>query len=91
MTEKVLTLVSVVVVLLIIGGWLGVSFGERAILRSPHSDPRIATRPEIVAVTSQGKLYHDPDCAFIHGPIRVEPSDQAVAEGYTPCTRCLKR
>ena len=96
MTEKVLTLMSAVVVLLIIGGWLGVSFGERAILRSPHSDPRIATRPEIVAVTSQGKLYHDPDCAFIHGPIRVEIVIQLALtgdgyEGYTPCTRCLKR
>ena len=91
MTEKVLTLMSAVVLLLIIGGWLGVSFGETAILRSPHSDPRITTRPEIVAVTSEGKLYHNPDCAFIHGPTRVESSDQAVAEGYTPCTRCLKR
>ena len=84
MTEKVLTLMSAVVLLLIIGGWLGVSSGEPAILRSPHSDPRITTRPEIVAVTREGKLYHNPDCAFIHGPTRVESSDRASQKAIHP-------
>jgi hypothetical protein len=47
--------------------------------------------PPLVAVTAEGKLYHDPHCAFIHGPARYESVAEAIADGYTPCTRCLKR
>jgi hypothetical protein len=91
MTDKVLTLTSGAVVLLMIGSWLAASSAKPIILRSKHSDPAMTALPALVAVTTEGKLYHDPACAFIHGPIRIEPSEQAVGEGYTPCTRCLKR
>lgn len=91
MTKKVLTLTSIVLVLLV-GGWLAAaSAGRPEILRSRHSDPGIAAPPPLVAVTAEGKLYHKPDCAFIHGPLRMETGQQAIAEGYTPCTHCLNR
>jgi methylphosphotriester-DNA--protein-cysteine methyltransferase len=44
----------------------------------------------MVAVTRTGKLYHKPECTYIHGPAELESGIQAQAEGYTPCTRCLK-
>ena len=91
MTYKLLTLASVAAVLLMIGSWLAASSVQPINLRSKHSDPAITALPAMVAVTTEGRLYHDPACAFIHGPIRIEPGEQAVGEGYTPCVRCLKR
>ena len=91
MSQRLLTLTSVTVVLLIIGSWLAASSAQPVVLRSKHSDPAITALPAIVAVTAEGKLYHDPKCAFIHGPLRIEPGNQAVGDGYTPCTRCLQR
>jgi len=91
MSKRVLTLTSVTVVLLIIGSWLAASSAQPVVLRSKHSHPAITALPAIVAVTAEGKLYHDPTCAFIHGPLRIEPGKQAVRDGYTPCTRCLQR
>jgi hypothetical protein len=75
---------------LLAAGWLaaaGVTRPEP--LRSRHSEPATARPPSLVAVTSEGKLYHRPDCAYIHGPVQMESGEQAIAEGYTPCTRCL--
>jgi len=90
-TKMVLALSSIAAALLV-GGWLMAASSARPeVLRSRHSDPTMAAPPPLVGVTVEGKLYHDPGCAFIHGPVRIEPSEQAVAEGYTPCTRCLKR
>jgi hypothetical protein len=42
-----------------------------------------------VIVTAAGKVFHREGCTFIHGPAVTESGAQAVAEGYTPCTRCL--
>jgi hypothetical protein len=91
MTKRVLSLTAVILVLMV-GGWLAAAAsGRPEILRSRHSDPTIAAPPALVAVTAAGKLYHRPECSFIHGPIRTESIEQAVGEGYVPCTRCLKR
>lgn len=91
MTTRVLSW-TVVVAVLLVGGWFAaVSSGRTEPLRSRHSEPATVAPPPLVAVTAGGKLYHDPNCAFIHGPVRMESSAQAIAEGYTPCTRCLKR
>ena len=91
MTRRVLSWTAVVA-LLLVGGWLAaVSSGRLEPLRSRHSEPATVAPPPLVAVTAEGKLYHDPDCAFIHGPVRTVSSAEAIAEGYTPCTRCLKR
>jgi hypothetical protein len=91
MTKRVLTL-TIVAVALLVGGWFGaVSTAKPETLRSRHSEPSNVARPLPVAVTAAGKLYHNPNCSFIHGPVRMESSAQAIAEGYTPCPRCLKQ
>lgn len=91
MTRKVLTL-TLVTLMLLVGGWIAAAAaGRSAMLRSRHSDPGIAAPPPVVVVTAAGKLYHRPECTFIHGPIRTESVEQAIGEGYTPCTRCMKR
>jgi hypothetical protein len=79
------------VAVLLVAGWSAAVAASRAPkLRSEHSQPA-AVAPAVVAVTEQGKLFHRADCAFIHGPVRSEPGEQAIAEGYTACTRCMKR
>jgi hypothetical protein len=77
---------------LFVGCWLAAAAVTRPdVMRSRHSDPVMVASPPLVAVTAEGKLYHDPHCAFIHGPARYESVAEAIADGYTPCTRCLKR
>jgi hypothetical protein len=90
-TRRVLTLSGMAVVLLAGGWFVAASSGRTAALRSRHSEPMTAVSPPLVAITAEGKLYHRPECAYIHGPVRMEPAGQVIAEGYTPCTRCLPR
>ena len=91
MTVRVLSLTAAAA-LLIGGVWFAAaSLGRSAPLRSRHSDPGTLAPTALVAVTAEGKLYHDPKCTFIHGPVRTESSAEAIAAGYTPCIRCLKR
>ena len=60
-------------------------------LRSEHSQPAVKTPPGIVAVTQGGRTFHDPNCGYIHGPIGMIPAEEAVAEGYAPCVRCMRK
>ena len=78
-------------VVVLAGGWLAAAAaGYAPALRSEHSRPAKAMPQMMVAVTDEGKLYHRPDCTFIHGPVKMEPGAQAIADGYTPCTRCIR-
>lgn len=58
-------------------------------LRAEMSRPAQRIPQQLVAVTESGKLFHDPSCDLIHGKIRMVTPEEAVREGYTPCTRCL--
>ncbi len=60
-------------------------------LRSEHSQPARMLPQTMVAVTPQGKLFHDPNCRYIHGPKQMMSADEAVRLGYTPCTRCMRK
>ena len=91
MTRRVLSLTAVAAVVLVGAWWAAAASAAPEPLRSRHSEPASTAPPSVVAVTAAGKLYHDPACTFIHGPVRMEAGAQAIAEGYTPCTRCLKR
>lgn len=74
-----------------IAAWLALgSTAAAPHLRSMHSDPA-SDAPPMVTVTTDGKLFHRAGCTYIHGPAREESGPQAIAEGYTPCTRCLPR
>lgn len=63
----------------------------RATLLSRHSMPAIHLPAERVAVTAEGKLFHDPSCKYIHGKAEIMSPQEAVRRGYTPCPRCLRR
>ena len=86
------TIAAVLVVLAMIGGCLAwaLTGRERSPLRSLHSEPARVVPAQTVAVTSEGKLFHAAACPFIHGPGTFLPAADAVRQGYTPCTRCLK-
>ena len=78
-------------VLIVAMGWFATAEQGGPVPRSEHSRPAFATPPAVVAVTPDGKLYHRPDCTYIHGPAHLESGGEALANGYTPCTRCLKQ
>ena len=81
---------TVVTAAVLLTGWtMAMASRPSAPLRSAHSLPAV-TAPDVVVVTSEGKLFHRADCEFIHGPARSESGEQAINEGYTACTRCLK-
>ena len=74
---------------IVAGGWMVArATDEPARLRSPHSEPA-RSAPLEVAVTAGGKLFHKPDCPLIHGAVQLESGQEAIALGFTPCTRCL--
>lgn len=84
-------MMSVVALVLLAGGWMaGVASTSRASQRSAQSEPAWSIPTTMVSVTDQGKLFHDPSCPLIHGPAHLESGRQAILDGYTPCTRCLK-
>ena len=59
-------------------------------LRSEHSQPAIAVPARLVAVTAEGKTFHDPSCKYIHGKIEMISAEEAVRRGYSPCVRCMR-
>jgi hypothetical protein len=58
-------------------------------LLTEHARP-IDTMPAgPLVVTASGKLFHRPACRYVHGPASPVTAEQAVAGGYTACTRCM--
>jgi hypothetical protein len=70
------------------------SLTGRHFLRSHHAEPANNIPPDLVVVVSDGaKLFHVPGCPFIHdkNTERTLTAKEAMAEGYVPCTRCLRQ
>ena len=83
-------LLSVTVAMVMAGGWMAAARrGPGPPLRSAHSEPATFVPGDPVMVTPSGRTFHRTGCRFIHGPAMRESGEQAVADGYTPCTRCL--
>ena len=83
-------LLSVAVAILMAGGWAAAARrGPGPPLRSAHSEPATSVPRDPVMVTPAGRTFHREDCPFIHGPAMRESAEDAIADGYTPCTRCL--
>jgi Putative zinc-finger len=62
--------------------------------RSEHAQPSNHVPPDMmVVVADDGKLFHLAGCSLIHdkAKLRSIAARQAMKEGYTPCTRCLKK
>jgi hypothetical protein len=43
----------------------------------------------LVAVVDGGKTFHVPGCPFMHGKYHMVTAEEAVREGYAPCSRCM--
>jgi hypothetical protein len=59
-------------------------------LRSEHSQPARHVAERQVAVTPEGKLFHDPRCTYMHGKPVMMTESEAIRQGYTPCIRCMR-
>ncbi len=59
--------------------------------RMEQSKP-VATMPAAgqVTVSDTGKTFHVAGCKFIHGKSHQMSAEEAVNQGYTACTRCMK-
>lgn len=57
-------------------------------LRAPMSEPTLRAAYGMVAVSDEGKTFHVPGCAFLHGKVRMIPVEDALRQGYNPCIRC---
>ncbi|MFI5106227.1 MAG: hypothetical protein ACHP79_15000, partial [Terriglobales bacterium] len=64
---------------------------NRPRLLSEHAQPAVIAPSEIVAVSVEGNLFHAPGCKYLHGAVKTMPASEAIARGYTPCTRCMRR
>jgi hypothetical protein len=57
---------------------------------SEMSQPARRLPQRLVAVVDSGKLFHVPGCPFMHGKYHMVMPEEAVREGYAPCTRCMR-
>jgi hypothetical protein len=57
--------------------------------RSEMSQPARRLPNQLVAVVDGGKMFHLPGCPFLHGTYHMVTAEEAVREGYSPCTRCM--
>ena len=88
-------LIPAAAVVLIAGAvWMTNSFTFRNFVRSHHAEPAFNIPPDLKVVVSGGsKLFHLPGCKFIKDPNseRTMTAQEAMGEGYVPCTRCLRQ
>jgi hypothetical protein len=86
--------IAAVMVIALIAAAVGYGYsrpGATATLLSRHSEPAIHMPKRQVAITAEGKLFHDPSCRYIHGKPQMVSAQEAVRRGYTPCPRCLRQ
>ena len=69
---------------------------RRPDVRSKLAQPAHRIPPALmVAVCSEGRLFHAPGCPYMHqhageSPVLITAA-QATKEGFAPCPRCLKQ
>jgi hypothetical protein len=57
---------------------------------SEMSQPARRLPRRLVAIVDGGKMFHAPGCPFMHGTYRMVTAEEALREGYAPCTRCMR-
>jgi Putative zinc-finger len=57
--------------------------------RAEMSQPARRMPQQLVAVVDGGKTFHAPGCPYMHGKYRMVTPEEAIREGYTPCSRCM--
>ncbi|HLV85609.1 MAG TPA: zf-HC2 domain-containing protein [Candidatus Sulfotelmatobacter sp.] len=63
-------------------------------LKSEHAQPPHNIPPDMqVIVTADAKTFHAAGCPFIHNKAteRTMTAQAAIAEGYAPCLRCMRK
>jgi hypothetical protein len=63
-------------------------FGPRPL--SEMSQPARRLPQRLVAIVDGGKTFHVPGCPFMHGKYHLVAPEEAVRQGYAPCTRCMR-
>ena len=83
-------IMSAAAVIVLAAGWTVAAWQvPQPPLRSAHSEPARVAPAGLVVVTAAGKTFHRDGCGFVHGPTELRSGGQAIAEGFSPCTRCL--
>jgi hypothetical protein len=62
-------------------------------LKSEHAQTGQDIPPDmLVVVTAHARLFHAPDCGFIHNKSteRTLTAAEAMRQGYVPCLRCMR-
>ena len=57
---------------------------------SEMSQPARRLPQRLVAIVDGGKTFHVPGCPFMHGKYHLVAAEEAVRQGYAPCTRCMR-
>jgi Putative zinc-finger len=63
-------------------------------LRSEHAQASKHVPPDMMVVVAEdGKTFHVSGCPFIHDKARLRAisAREAIAQGYAPCVRCMKK
>ena len=91
-------MLAVAAIALIVGG---LTLGSPAFFRYVGMRSRLAQPPHripdsmMVAVSSEGRVFHVPGCKFLHLREGENPqlmtAKEALKEGYAPCARCLRQ
>lgn len=88
-------LVPVAAIALIVGGVLLTNLLSHGRFdKSYHAEPGNNIPADLVVVVSDGsRVFHVPGCPYIHDKAseRTLTAKEAMADGYVPCTRCLRQ
>lgn len=79
----------------------GLTLGNSTVFKQPDLRSQLAQPPHnipaslIVAVSTEGKVFHVPGCKYLHRRDGESPqlmtAAAALKEGYAPCPRCLRQ
>jgi Putative zinc-finger len=91
-------MLAIAAVALLVGG---LTLGNSAVFKQTDLRSQLAQPPHgipaslMVAVSTEGKVFHVPGCKYLHKRDGESPqmmtASEALKEGYTPCPRCLRQ
>ncbi len=87
-------LVPAAATLIVVAALMSGHFDIRHPVKSLLAPPVYDIPPDLKVVVSSGsRIFHVPGCSYIHDKNSERPltAQEAVAQGYTPCSRCLRQ
>lgn len=90
MSKRVWTYTLAVLLLVAVVAIWAIKTGAQP-LRSEHARPAAVPVDGTVSVNVDGNLFHAASCKYLHQPAQTMPAREAIAKGYAPCTRCMRR